>query len=325
MLVRLMSLLGAVGAMIITLGSAPSAAQAAGPSTLTIFAAGTLAVPFRQLDAEFERQHPGTSVEALFGGSVMMAKRITNLHQPADLIAVADYNVIPKYLFGDRAATAYASWYAGFARNAITFIYTDKSKYAAEITPQNWYQILARPGVAIGRSDPDTDPSGYQTVQMLDLAEKYYKMPGLAAKILANAPKANMRDTETALISALQLGQIDYLAIYRSDALQHQFRYLDLPAQIDLSDPRDAGSYSRAIAHTKNGDLLGRPIVYAITIPSDAARRDLAEAYLTLLLGPQGQAVFKANGFGSIVPAYAVHPEAMPETLRPLVTAWPSS
>jgi ABC-type molybdate transport system substrate-binding protein len=29
-----------------------------------------------------------------------------------------------------------------------------------------------------------------------------------------------MRDTENELISALQLGQIDYLSIYRSDALQ---------------------------------------------------------------------------------------------------------
>jgi molybdate/tungstate transport system substrate-binding protein len=303
--------------------AAIGAAQAAEPTTLTIFAAGTLAVPFRQLDAQFEQQHAGTTVQALFGGSVMMARRITNLHQSADLIAVADYNVIPKYLFGGAAGPAYAKWYIGFARNAVTFVYTDKSKYAGEITPANWYQVLARPGVEIGRSDPDTDPSGYQTVQMLDLAEKFYKVRGLAGKILANAPRANMRDTETALISALQLGQIDYLAIYRSDAQQHHFRYLDLPARIDLSDPRDAAFYAEGVAHTKNGDLKGAPIVYAVTIPSNAPHPELAEAYLKLLLGPQGQAVFKANGFGTIAPAYAVNGGAVPETLRSLVTSWP--
>ena len=314
-----------LGGAVLALVAALDPAIAAEPSTLTIFAAGTLAVPLRQLDHEFERQHPGTVVRALFGGSVMMAKRITNLHQPTDLIAVADYNVIPKYLFGSSGNRGYADWFIGFARNAMTFIYTDKSKYAAEITSQNWYQVLARPGVEIGRSNPDTDPSGYQTVQMLDLAEKYYKAPGLAAKILANAPRTNMRDTETALISALQLGQIDYLAIYRSDALQHHFRFLDLPAQINLGDPRDAATYAQGVASTSNGDLHGRPIVYAITIPSDAQHRDLAEAYLQLLLGPQGQAVFKASGFGTIVPAYAVHPEAVPARLRPLVTAWPGS
>lgn len=295
--------------------------QAAEPTNLTIFAAGTLAVPFRQLDALFEQQHPGVAVQPIFGGSVMMAKRITNLHQRADLIAVADYSVIPKYLFGAKAAT----WYAGFARNAVTFVYTDKSKYAAEITPSNWYQVLARPGVEIGRSDPDTDPSGYQTVQMLNLAEKFYKSPGLAAKILANAPRANMRDTETALISALQLGQIDYLAIYRSDALQHHFRFLNLPAMIDLSDPRNAAFYATAVAKTKGGDLAGTPIVYAATIPKTAEHGALAQAYLRLLLGPKGQAVLKKNGFGTVAPAYAAGIAAMPPSLQPLVAPWPGS
>ena len=216
------------------------AAQAAEPTTLTIFAAGTLAVPFKQIDALFEKKYPNVTVQPRFGGSVMMAKQITDLHQDADLLAVADYNVIPKYMF---ANPAHAAWYVGIARNAITFVYTDKSKYANEINADDWYKVLARQGVEIGRANPDTDPAGYQTVQMLDLAEKYYKEPGLEQKILANAPLANMRDTETSLISALQLGQIDYLAIYRSDALQHHLKFIDLPAKIDLSDPADSAHY----------------------------------------------------------------------------------
>ena len=229
-------MLGFIGALL----PATWAAQAAEPTTLTIFAAGTLAVPFRQVDALFEKKYPNVTVQPQFGGSVMMAKQITDLHQDADLLAVADYNVIPKYMF---ANPAHADWYVGIARNAITFVYTDKSKYANEINADNWYKVLARQGVEIGRSNPDTDPSGYQTVQMLDLAEKYYKAPGLEQNILANAPLANMRDTETSLISALQLGQIDYLAIYRSDALQHHLKFIDLPAKIDLSDPAEASYY----------------------------------------------------------------------------------
>ena len=75
------------------------AARAAEPTKLTIFAAGTLAVPFKQVDAIFEKQNPGVVVQPQFGGSVKMAKQITDLHKDADLIAVADYNVIPKYLF----------------------------------------------------------------------------------------------------------------------------------------------------------------------------------------------------------------------------------
>jgi molybdate/tungstate transport system substrate-binding protein len=140
----------AVAALLPTL-----AASAQTPMTLTIFAAGTLAVPFRQVSAIYERKYPEVTVQAQFGGSVMMAKKITDLHQDADLLAVADYNVIRKYMFG---TPAHAAWYAGFARNAITFVYTDKSKYAGEINAENWYTVLARKGVEIGRSDPDTDP-----------------------------------------------------------------------------------------------------------------------------------------------------------------------
>jgi molybdate/tungstate transport system substrate-binding protein len=305
--------------------AASGSGHAAEPQTLTIFAAGTLAAPFKELDGIFQRQHPTVTVQPVFGGSVMMAKRLTELHQPADLIAVADYSVIPKYLFGEGGAKRYADWYAGFARNAVTFVYTDKSKYAAEITPANWYQVLARPGVEIGRSDPDTDPSGYQTVQMLSLAEKLYDSPGLTENILANAPRTNMRDTETALISALELGQLDYLAIYRSDALQHQFHHLDLPAKIDLSDANEAAFYANGIVHTKNGDSRGKPIVYAATIPRNAEHRDLAEAYLQLLLGPEGQEVIARNGFGALAPAYAVNMDQLPAPLRAQLTPWPGS
>ena len=297
-------------------------APAATPATLSIFAAGTLAVPFRAINALFEKQHPDVTVQAQFGGSVMMAKRITDLHQDADLLAVADYSVIPKYMFGN---PPHASWYAGFARNAITFVYTDKSKYADEINAQNWYTVLARPGVEIGRSNPDTDPSGYQTVQMLSLAEKFYNAPGLEQSVLANAPQKNMRDTETSLISALQLGEIDYLAIYRSDALQHHLKFIDLPAKIDLSDPAQAAFYREGVAHTKNGDLTAAPIVYAITMVEGSKNADVAEKYVALLLSPQGQAVMKNNGFGDFNPSYAVNIEAMPASLKQLVQPWPGS
>jgi len=301
---------------------AVSGAQTAEPTVLTIFAAGTLAGPFKQVNALFEKQYPNVTVHAQYGGSVMMARRITDLHQDADLLAVADYNVIPKYMFGSQP---HASWYAGFARNAITFVYTDKSKYANEINSQNWYKVLARPGVEIGRSNPDTDPSGYQTLQMLDLAEKYYNAPGLKQNVLANAPLANIRDTETELISALQLGQIDYLAIYRSDATQHHLKFLDLPAKINLSDPSLSAFYQQGVARTKNGDLAGRPIVYAVTMVNGSMNSGTAEKYVALLLGSQGQAVMKDNGFGEFNPAFAVHIEAMPAALKQLVKPWPGS
>lgn len=315
---------GLLALSLATLGFA-SLARASEPVALSVFAAGTLAVPFRALDAAFQQKHPEIAVRPQFAGSVKLAKQITELHQPADILAVADYSVIPKYLFGGAGKPAEATWYAGFARNAVTFVYTQKSKFAAEVSSENWYQVLARPGVEIGRSNPDTDPSGYQTVQMLDLAGRHYGVPDLAAKILANAPPRNMRDTETALLAALELGEIDYLAIYRSDALQHHLAYLMLPPQIDLSDPAQSAFYAGGVAHTANGNLAGKPIVYAITIPADAAHKDWAERYAAFVLGPEGQAIMAENGFGSIAPAYAVGIDKLPAGVVPLVARWPGS
>ena len=313
------ALLAATGLAVLA-GAAP--ARAGDKTTLTVFAAGTLAVPYRDIDRAFEKLHPGVVVQPEFGGSVKMVKKITELHQKADLYAAADYSVIPKYLFGESGQKRYADWYAGFASNAITFVYTDKSKYAKEINGHDWFKLLAKPGVEIGRSDPDTDPSGYQTVQMLNLAGRYYHDPRLEQSVLANAPRTNMRDTETSLISALQLGQIDYLAIYRSDALQHHLNHLKLPAKINLSQPRYADLYKTGVAHTKNGTLTGKPIVYALTIPDNAAHKDLAEAYAAFVLGPQGRKILARHGFGTFQVPPAVGRAQMPASLQKLVKPW---
>ncbi|CUA95007.1 extracellular solute-binding protein [Thiomonas bhubaneswarensis] len=308
-------------ALVLTAACVGTAAQA---ETLTVFAAGTLGKTFTTLARGFEKLHPGVTVQPQFGGSVKMVKQVTVLHQPADVVAVADYSVIPKYMFkGDEGGKPVADWSIGFLGNAITFIYTPKSRGAKDINADNWWKVLSAPGVQIGRSNPDTDPSGYQTLQMLDLASKYYKQPDLEAKVLANSPQSNMRDTETDLISALELGQIDYLAIYRSDAVQHHMESLDLPPQINLSDPKYDADYARATAQTKNGTLTGRPIIYALTIPNSAPHPKLAQEFIAYVLGPEGQKVIAANGFIPLKQPYAMHRDKVPADLRKLTVAWP--
>ncbi|MDE2080580.1 MAG: extracellular solute-binding protein [Burkholderiales bacterium] len=314
-------------ALTLGLGLGLSLAGSAQAEALTVFAAGTLGKTFTTLARGFEREHPGVTVQPQFGGSVKMVKQVTVLHQPADLVAVADYAVIPKYMFkgaaGSPGQPATADWSIGFLGNAITFVYTPKSKGAQQIRADNWWQVLSEPGVQIGRSNPDTDPSGYQTLQMLDLAGRYYRQPELEARVLANAPRANIRDTETDLIAALELGQIDYLAIYRSDAVQHHLQALDLPPQINLSDPRYAADYARAQAQTANGVLSGKPIVYALTIPLGAPHARLAEQFAAYVLGPVGQQVMAANGFIPMKQPYAMERDHVPPALRGLTVAWP--
>lgn len=322
----LVSACGGGGAPSVSSGSAASgaanaSAASSSPVTLSILAAGTLVNPFKDIDAAFMKKYPNVTVQAQFGGSVKMVKQITELGQKADVVGVAGYTVIPKYLID--GSKKYTDWYVGFVSNAITFVYTDKSKGASGITPQNWYTVLSQPGVRVGRSNPDTDPSGYATLQMLKLAESYYHQPGLSDAILSNAPKTYMRDTETELIGALQAGEIDYLAIYRSDAKQHGFKFLDLPSDIDLSDAAKAAAYKTVTVHTANGDLVGQPIVYALSVPDDAPQRAWALRWMQFALGADGQGAMSKAGFNVISPAIAQPLDKTPDQLRSLVKQWP--
>ena len=311
--------------IVLLLPGAPLAWAADSPSgttTLIEYGAGTLAVPFKAVNAAFEARHPELRVQAQFGGSVKMAKQITELQQPADVLAVADYSVIPRQLYGTEGGKVYANWCIGFASNAITFVYTGQSKGASKINAGNWYRVLAEPGVEIGRSNPDTDPSGYQTLQLLKLAEGSYRQPGLSQAILKNAPERNMRNTETELVGALESGQIDYLAIYRSDALQHHFQFLPMPEQIDLSSSAYAADYGKVSVITKNGELQGRPIVYAITVPLNAPHPRQAEQFVQFVLSADGQKILRRNGFVILPKPLADGFDKLPPELKRMSQPW---
>jgi molybdate/tungstate transport system substrate-binding protein len=253
-----------------------------------------------------------------------MVKAITQLHQPADVLGVADYSLIPKKMF--TGPKPYASWYVGFVSNQITLAYTSQSKGASQLTASNWYQVVAEPGVHIGRSNPAADPSGYQFLQMLQLANGYYSDPGLSAAVLSNSPDSSVAETETSLLAALQSGQIDYLAIYKSNALEDHLQYLKLPAQINLSDPTMASSYSQVTVDGGSlGQLTGKPIIYGLTIPSNAPDAALGQAFVKFVLSTKGQAIMSSEGFVSITPSLASSQAKIPASIQPLTTQWATS
>ena len=302
--------------------SASSPAGATG--TLIVFGAGTLDTPFTAELAAFKKQNPGVTIHSQFGASADDIKDVTQLGQPDDVLGVADYSLIPE-LMSDPAKPL-AAWYVGFVSNQITFAYTSHSKGAGQLTASNWYKVLAEPGVHIGRSNPAADPSGYQILQMLQLAQGYYHDPGLSAAVLANSPDSSVAETETSLLAALQSGQIDYLAIYRSDALEEHLKYIALPTQINLSDPSMAAAYAKVTINAGSlGALTAKPIIYGLTIPSNAPDAALGQKFITFVLSPAGQAIMASNGFVVISPALAAGRASLPASLQALTAPWPAA
>ena len=263
--------------------------------TIVVFNAGSLARPLRTaLDSFALRAH--VRVEQENAGSLETARKLIDLHKTPDVIALADYEVFPQLLM-----PKYVTWYADFARNRMVVAYTASSRFASEINTTNWWQILQRPGVQVGRADPDLDPNGYRTLLTLQLAERYYRQSGLYDRLLAAAPARNVRPKEVDLLGVLQAGDLDYIWSYESLAQAAGLKYVQLPDSIDLGSPADSAFYATAAigirgkTPTDTVTFHGQPIVYALSIPSAAPHRELAERFVAFLLSADGRRVLRAQ------------------------------
>ena len=297
---------------------------AADKEKLVIFHAGSLSVPFKVMEMEFEKQHPNIDILRESGGSTKMARMISELGKPADIMASADYVVINKTLI-----PKYADINIRFATNQMVLCYTDQSKYADEITGSNWTEILSRPDVVWGHSDPNLDPCGYRSLMVLQLAEKHYKMEGLNENLLKARKKEWVRPKSVELISLLQSGNMDYAWEYLSVAVQQNLKYITLDPEVNLSDYSYNDFYKSAVVEVsgkKPGETIkrtGKAITYGITLIKNAENPEAAKMFLEYLLDPNGGlAVLKEKGQPPFVPARISSEEMMktlPSELQALV------
>jgi len=316
---------------------------------LKVFCAGSLTLPLEKVKARFEKDFssykpPGSltvykvEVQLEPAGSVQCIRKITDLGKEADVLAVADFSLIPKMMI-----PKYADWYLRFAKNRIVLAYTNNSRYADEINSTNWFQILRRPDVRWGFSNPNIDPCGYRSLWVIQLAEFEYEddcifedlveansaitMSVEANRYIFRAPeelkpnteRLTIRDKSVELITLLQSGGLDYAFEYLSIAIQHNLRYVELPESIDLSSEKPAyiELYSRMEASLAKGNLTATPIHYGVTIPKNARHPELAEIFVKYMIDDSGQEIFKQMGQPPITPALASDLNKLPETIRP--------
>lgn len=255
---------------------------AAQRDTLTVFDAGSLALPVRvALDTFARRTH--TVVQQENAGSLETARKLTELGRIPDVLALADDEVFPRYL-----APKYVTEYTRFARNRMVITYK-----SGPINAANWFDVLTKPGVEVGRSDPRLDPAGYRALLVWQLAERYYRKPGLADRLLAAAPPRNMRPKSADLTALVQTGDLDYAWEYESVAQAAGLSYLTLPREIDLSDPADSTTYAQASVSVDTVLVRGEPIVYGLSIPTHAPHPGTARRFVDFLLSAEGRAILR--------------------------------
>ncbi len=285
---------------------------------IVIFHAGSLSVPFSQEAKVFEKKYPQYNVVQESSGSRACARKITDLKRKADVMASAAYKVIDNLLI-----PKYAKFNAHFATNEMIIAYTSHSKYANEINSKNWTDILLKKGVKVGHSNPNLDPCGYRAMLVTKLAGIYYKKPKFFQKLFGygdsyqdgeeNRNKVIVRPKETDLLGLLEAGAYDYLFIYKSVAVQHGLKYINLPPQVSLKSKKYAKFYKQVsfkVTGKKPGTWIvkkGAPMVYGITIVQNKKEnlprdKEGAIKFVKFILSPEGQAIMRKNGQGVINP-----------------------
>lgn len=303
---------------------------------LNVYHAGSLTQPFEELETAFEAEYPNVDVQLKPGGSTNRVKAITELGEKGDVLASADYSLIPTLMMPD-----YADWYVTFAKNKMVLCYTDESKYADEVTADNWYEILARDDIKWAFSDPNQDPCGYRTPMVIQLAELHYGddqifestiasnsditvaeengvwMISVPDPITPDGP-LTIRPKSVELVAMLTAGGLDYAWEYRSVAVQNGLKFIELPEAIDLSSVDYADTYAKVKIDVVGGVQTGSPIVYGATVPLNAPNPEYGELFVKMLIDQTGNDIMDGQGQPPIVPAGGYG--NVPDMLMSLVT-----
>lgn len=291
--------------------------------TLKVLHAGSLTSPFEEIEAQFEADFPNVDVQLEPAGSTSCVRKITDTGIEADILASADYSLIPSMMMPD-----YADWYVLFAKNEMVLTYSDNSLYADEITADNWYEILGRDDVIWAFSNPNMDPCGYRTPMVIQLAEEYYGDDTIFESLIEahtaiyaeevegifeihtpedlspDLDSVTIRDKSVELVSMVLEGGLDYAWEYLSVAQQNDLNYVTLPEAINLSAVAYEDTYKTVKVVTFDDNTkTGKPIVYGITVPTNAPNSEWADKFVLYVINEFGQEVFVNQGQPPIVPA----------------------
>ena len=231
-------------------GAAPSAAPEA--QTLTVLAAGSLTATFRNLEKQFETDHPGVDVKLNFAGSSDLAQQILN-GAPADVFAAASDATMKTVTDAGLAAEPPKV----FASNVLQIA-------TAPGNPKGIasFADLARPDLKVVVCAPQV-PCGAAT-------EKIEKSTGVTL-----SPVSEEADVKSTL-GKVSSGDADAGLVYVTDVQA---------AGTDVSGV----TFPEANQATTN---------YPITALKNAPQAQLAQQFVDLVTGDEGQRVLGAAGFG---------------------------
>lgn len=269
-----------------------------------------------QLREPFKAMCADCELRIEMSGSRVAVAKVADQHLAADLVIVADADLIDEAL-----RPTYTTFNAAIATNALVLAYAPGSKAAAAFSHgEAWQTVLEDPEIRIGYCDPAQAPVGYRALMALELNDRVAEDTlKTGAKIAARLDKHNMRDDVGKLTAALATNAVDVAFIYLSEAQQHGLPFEKLDTRIDFSDHTKNDVYATArytipaVANFPARQVHGSVALYGLTVPKNAEHPDMGYALARLLISPAGRAI-AAKAHMSILS----HPRVSGEPAVPL-------
>ena len=266
MIVRSIVVAAAVlAAMLIALACAPAGRSSGdAESTLTVFAAASLAESFQALAAAFEDDHPGVRVAFNFAGSQTLRTQLEHGAE-ADVFASANW----QHMAQVKESGLLGNVPEYFAANRLAVVAPADSDAVQSLAD------LARPGVSIAIAAEEV-PAGAYTRESLALLGTSDAFPGDYASVVLS----NVVTNETSVRGVAQkvaLGEVDAGIVYETDALAAQYagaiRTLEIPLQFNPAAQ------------------------YPIAALSSTDELETALEFIKFVQGDSGQAILRDHGF----------------------------
>ena len=235
------------------------------PVTIVVLAAASLSEAFTEIGQQFEAEHPGARALLGFGNSEQLALQLAQ-GAPGDVFASADVAPMEAAVVAGRVARGGP---LVFARNRLVVI-------CPKDNPANLMGLhsLAEPGVRLVLGATEI-PIGRYSLVFLDRASQDPAYgPGFEQAVLRNV--ASYEQTVKAVLAKIRLGEGDAGIVYLSDIIPEGVEhvgYLEIP------------------------DHLNPTATYLVAPIGDSAQPELAQAFIGLVLSPDGQEILARHGF----------------------------
>ena len=282
------------------------------PHNVVVFHTNSLSPLLQTVSRRFEANNPDVTILAEAAGSLDTIGKVTDLGRACDLLAIADHRLIARLLMPDRTQTGYE-----FLGNELVLAASERRLFEP-LTRQprrrkDWFELLIGGSHAYGISDPDQDPAGYYTQLSWKLAELHYNRTALYRQLINGLDPRWVRPRSTELVDLLKNKTVDFAFLYKSVALQNGLDFIDLPAQVSLSEPTYVELYSQVslrVGGDRSGSVMevsGGLIRYGICLISQD--NPWAVRFLDYVLSTEAQSLYRELGYQSIDIREILHSE----------------